>query len=321
MNPATNYLIKGRLAPRPMLGTNILLVPVYDVFNPGKTRLNVYSMLLCPLVAGEKYKLSFFINTSRRKYFCLDFYFCNKEPSSLGFNEKNISPTFSITADNVVADMKQEWKAVEYYFTATGNERFCMLGNLSQKISYEIDEKMNASGIVFYFIDEIKLTATDNKPLCNDYAYNIQKLYDQDYRHTDHALVDTDAVKPPKPVFINDTITVPALFFETGSAQLKPSFKKIMDSVANMLSQKNISKIDIIGHTDNKGKPEDNVLLSLTRAQAVKNYLVDKLPQYADNTFIAGKGQEQPVADNSTETGRTKNRRVEIILTILQEKK
>lgn len=306
----------------PMLGKNLLLVPMQNVFELNGTRAYVYTMLACPLIEGEKYKLSFFINTANRKLYNLDFYFSDKEPATRFFDTKNITPTCSITTNDIVAEMKQDWKAVEYYFTATGNEQFCMLGNMSQAMNYAIEDKMNSTGTVFYFVDEIKLTTVDNKPLCTEYASNIKKMYNQDSRHTDYALVDSEPVKPKiiLPLFITDTISIPAVFFEINSARLKPSFKKIRDSVATILSQKKISKIDVIGHTDNKGKPEDNMILSINRAEAVKRYLIDKLPQYADNTFVAGKGQEQPVADNSTEQGRTKNRRVEIILTITDQK-
>jgi len=321
IKPATNPLVSGKIGVRPMLGENLLLVPVQNVFELNGTRPYVYTMLACPLIKGERYKLSFFLNTARRKFYNLDFYFSDKEPATIFFDTKNISPTFSITANDIVADMKLDWKAVEYYFTATGNEQFCMLGNMSQTMNYAVEDKMNSTGTVFYFVDEIKLRTVDNTPLCPEYASNIKKMYDQDSRHTEYALVDSETIKPKiiLPVFITDTINIPAAFFETNSARLKPSFKKMMDSVAIVLEQKKVSKIDVVGHTDNKGKSEDNMILSLARAQAVKNYLIDKLPQYADNTFIAGKGQDQPVADNATEQGRTKNRRVEIILTIIEQ--
>ena len=320
INPTTNYLVNGHKAPRPMNGTNILLVPMLNVFNPNETRPYVYTMLACPLMEGEKYKLSFYINTLERKYFNLDLYFSDKEPATRYFNTKNISPTFSITADNVVAEMKQNWKFIEYYFTATGNEQFCMLGNMSQKINYGIDEKMNASGTIFYFLDEVNLVPVDNKPLCENYNSNIRKMYAQDYRHTDYVLIDSEIIKPRPPVFIQDTITIPAVFFETGSANLKPAFIKKMDSILYILEQKKIARLDIIGHTDNKGKSSDNIVLSLSRAEAVRKYLINKLPQYTDISFASGKGQDQPVADNLTEKGRAKNRRVEIILTCVYQK-
>ncbi len=321
IKPTTNPLVKGRVAPRPLLGNNFLLVPIHNVYEPNGTRPYVYSMIACPLSAGSKYKLSFYINSSKRKFYNLDFYFCDKEPATRYFETKNISPTFSITKNDVVAEMKQGWLAIEYYFIATGNEQFCMLGNMSQTMDYALEDKMNASGMIFYFLDEIKLTAVDNNPVCKEYEHLVKIMYDQNSRHSDYILLDVETNKAIMPVFITDTISIPSVFFTSNSAQVKLSFQKKMDSIANLLSQKKISKIDIIGHTDNRGNAEENKLLSLARAEAVKNYLINKLPQYSVYTFIAGKGQEQPVADNTTEWGRTKNRRVEIVLTILDQRK
>ena len=73
-------------------------------------------------------------------------------------------------------------------------------------------------------------------------------------------------------------------------------------------------KIKIIGHTDAQGNPDANKVLSKGRAQAVVDYLISKgIPA---NRFqeVDGKGQDEPIGNNSTSEGRAKNRRVEIAL-------
>lgn len=67
----------------------------------------------------------------------------------------------------------------------------------------------------------------------------------------------------------------------------------------------------IIGHTDSDGADAANEKLSLDRANAVKNYLVDGFGINSDNLTVMGKGESEPVADNSTADGKAKNRRVE----------
>ena len=69
-------------------------------------------------------------------------------------------------------------------------------------------------------------------------------------------------------------------------------------------------RVEVIGHTDAQGSRASNVALSLARAQAVKSYLVGR---GLDNERIAtsGMGPDQPVADNLTEQGRARNRRIE----------
>ena len=295
------------------------MVPVHNVFDSGASRSYVYTMLACPLIAGEVYKLSFYINTSKRKFYNIDFLFSENEPATKGFNT-TVKPTFSITENDIVAEMKQKWMAVEHLFTATGKERFCMLGNMSAAMMYNINDRMSASGNIYYFLDEIKILPVGNTPVCKEYEENIKMMYTQNYRHTEFTLVDTEAVKSKPSVFITDTISIPSVFFENNSAALKPSFKVKLDSLCNILVSKKIARIDIVGHTDNKGTPEKNISLSLARANAVKDYLTGKFSQYMEKVFVAGKGQDQPIYTNTTAEGRTKNRRVEIILTIFDEK-
>lgn len=102
--------------------------------------------------------------------------------------------------------------------------------------------------------------------------------------------------------------------FETGRAALRPEAKDIAEQIYNLLIQAENARVEIVGHTDNTGTREGNYSLSQARAEAVKGYLIQKgIP---GNRFqkIDGKGQDEPVADNSTIAGKAKNRRVVITL-------
>ncbi|WP_281636843.1 OmpA family protein [Flavobacterium marginilacus] len=100
--------------------------------------------------------------------------------------------------------------------------------------------------------------------------------------------------------------------FSSGSASVQSSSNKDLEKIYNLLVQAENSKLTVVGHTDNVGNSESNLALSKSRAQAVVDYLKQKgIPE---NRFqlIDGKGQNEPVADNSTESGKSKNRRVVI---------
>lgn len=103
------------------------------------------------------------------------------------------------------------------------------------------------------------------------------------------------------------------IFFATGSAKLLAKSNKSLNEVAAILQGDNNLKLDINGHTDNKGKADKNQLLSENRAKAVYDYLVKKGVD-ANRLISAGFGQDQPIADNKTAAGRAKNRRVELNL-------
>ena len=319
IKPTTN--VASLKVPRPLLGNHVLLLPVCNVFDTVWKGPFVYTMLACPLVEAEKYKLSFYINSLGKRFNNIDFYFCDAEPSIQNFSFNNITPTFSIDSSSIVADMKLGWKAIEYYFTATGDDRFCIVGNLAQKMSYSINEKMNASGDVLYFLDEIKLTALNSKPPCMDYTNNISELYSQNYRHTDFVLIDSMLTTQKKITLVTDTINLPSFFFETNSAILKIEVTKVIDSIVNSFSGENIIQINITGFTDNSGSEEKNMTLSLNRANAVKDVFLQRFPKYSGSIYAYGKGKEQPVASNTTVIGRSKNRRVEIVFTFQAEAK
>jgi outer membrane protein OmpA-like peptidoglycan-associated protein len=101
--------------------------------------------------------------------------------------------------------------------------------------------------------------------------------------------------------------------FETGSATIKPGSYKLLDEIFESAVVAEGLKLGVYGHTDNQGSDEVNIPLSQKRAESVKSYLLKKgLKQ--NQIEAKGYGAEKPIADNSTEAGRSKNRRVEIVL-------
>ena len=108
-------------------------------------------------------------------------------------------------------------------------------------------------------------------------------------------------------------IAAKSIYFVSGSSKLLAKSNKSLDEVAKILEADQNLRLDINGHTDNTGKAESNLLLSQKRAQSVYDYLIRK---GVDPSRIksAGFGQDQPIADNKTAAGRSKNRRVELKL-------
>lgn len=100
--------------------------------------------------------------------------------------------------------------------------------------------------------------------------------------------------------------------FDTGKATIKPDSKETLDQAAEMLKLAPQIKVEVGGHTDNVGTPESNQTLSQTRAQSVATALAER-GIAADRLTAKGYGQSAPVADNRTEEGRAKNRRVELV--------
>ena len=107
-------------------------------------------------------------------------------------------------------------------------------------------------------------------------------------------------------------VSVPSdLSFDSGRADLKPALRPVLDQFASGLD--GTVRVLIVGHTDSSGSDAVNNPLSEHRAQTVRDYLATRgVP--AGRLETAGRGEREPVADNTTDAGRSKNRRVEIFL-------
>lgn len=102
--------------------------------------------------------------------------------------------------------------------------------------------------------------------------------------------------------------------FDPGRATIRAEGKDVLEQLYNLLVQAEDSKLELVGHTDNTGTQDGNYALSVARAEAVKSYLIQKGIPSSRFQKIDGKGQDEPIADNSTVAGKAQNRRVVISL-------
>ena len=102
------------------------------------------------------------------------------------------------------------------------------------------------------------------------------------------------------------------ILFETGKATLKPESMAEIQKVADYMKKNPTARFEVQGHTDNQGSDKINDPLSQQRAEAVVKAL-EGMGCDPFNMRAVGKGSHEPVADNATEAGRAKNRRVEFI--------
>ena len=108
-------------------------------------------------------------------------------------------------------------------------------------------------------------------------------------------------------------VSTTGILFDTGSDQIKPQSLGIIRQISQVLIQEGAMKLNIIGHTDADGDAGANLQLSKDRAQAVKNALVQVYGIDGSRLTTEGKGEAEPVGDNSSTEGKAQNRRVEFI--------
>jgi len=104
------------------------------------------------------------------------------------------------------------------------------------------------------------------------------------------------------------------ILFKTGKYDLNAASKTELQNFANVLKNNADCSVDIQGYTDNVGSDAVNNPLSQNRAQSVANYLMQQGVSSSQLKKVTGFGASNFVADNSTETGRQQNRRVEVYL-------
>jgi len=102
------------------------------------------------------------------------------------------------------------------------------------------------------------------------------------------------------------------IHFATAKAEILPESNAVVSEIAAMLKKRPALRVGVEGHTDNTGTPEGNRTLSDARAKSVVAALT-AAGIAANRLTPAGFGQDKPIADNRTEDGRAKNRRVEIV--------
>lgn len=102
--------------------------------------------------------------------------------------------------------------------------------------------------------------------------------------------------------------------FRVGDSTLLPRAERSLDAVGQVLQQYPALRLEIAGHTDDTGREASNQALSEARAEAVREYLVDRFAITSDRLEARGYGESSPIASNDAPMGRELNRRVEFVV-------
>ncbi|MBK6436962.1 MAG: OmpA family protein [Rhodanobacteraceae bacterium] len=126
-------------------------------------------------------------------------------------------------------------------------------------------------------------------------------------------MVTVSATDMQKAIASTGRVALYGIYFDTGSSVIKAESKASLDEIAKLLQLEPSLKLHVVGHTDNQGGLEQNFALSKARAQAVSTALQQSYGIAAARLSANGVSALAPVASNTDEAGRAKNRRVELV--------
>jgi outer membrane protein OmpA-like peptidoglycan-associated protein len=153
-------------------------------------------------------------------------------------------------------------------------------------------------------------------PVGKDYAFNVNRrgylFFSENFPLSEKQPDSTYNIDIPlQPIEPNAAVVLKNIFFDINKYELKPESQVELDKLVQLMKDNPTLAIQISGHTDNVGKPADNLPLSTNRAKAVVTYLISKGIEEKRLSF-KGYGDTQPIADNKSENGRAQNRRTEV---------
>jgi len=146
-------------------------------------------------------------------------------------------------------------------------------------------------------------------------THSVRIWYFQAYPTMFGVIFESEVVPDMDLKFEIDTIAMHQDFlFDTGQFYIKKNSNVLLDSVSNILNKYDSASVKILGHTDNVGDENYNLELSQNRANAICDYLLEKVSHPGVKFSTRGMGESIPIGNNNTEEGRAANRRVELLI-------
>jgi len=250
-----------------------------------------------PLEAGQLYSVKVFVKLKGDCFFgvnALGVLLSDEIPNENDLINGEIKPTLKHNGGSLL-NYKTKWMQLSCNYKALGNETYITLGSFANADSMQKVRLKGSTLEAYYFFDNIQLFAIEDEDECPCTIGEGKKI----------------APPPPPPVLeTGKSFVIKNIFFENDEWDLLPASFTSLDSLYDLLKTGNFKKIEISGHTSSTGSKERNIFLSKNRAEAVKEYLVDK--GLEEGMFeCKGYGPAKPIADNSTVEGQAENRRVE----------
>ncbi len=304
----------------------------------------IQSYLLCPIETGKHYSISFDYRSKLPRAKSVGFFFSD----TLIFDKSNFKLE-NLDAQEVALknDHPNEWQTYTLDFVAKKNAEVLVIGNfnsddktdqftLSKKEQKKLDNSYEPKNRIWIELDNLKLISRSEILNC-DQMSKKKYIYSDKVRHSfefetpitpifsstvqrEIVYDEKQSVKPVEEVNATPITTLKlkvglnrleGMEFEFGTTDLTTSAHQKLDVIVQYLIKNEKTKLKIIGHTDDVGNEIDNHMLSESRANEIRKYLITN-GIAATRLSSKGMGESDPIASNRTPEGRQINRRVEV---------
>jgi OmpA-OmpF porin, OOP family len=270
---------------------------VYLTANPNY-REYLQTELTKPLEKGGQYYVEFYFKLSSNSKFSIDrIGFLLSDSAHWAKMDKlyPVKPTYELVMATPYNRSTGLWNKCSFTLEARGGERFLTIGNFSSnsktrsyKMTFSKAKEAMLNQAAYFYIDDVKVA-------------------------------DLSETQPEKPITIagypeiklNETYVLKNISFEFDSYQLVGTSFEELDKWHAFIKAHPNWKIQLTGHTDERGTDEYNLKLSLQRVQSVADYLIQK-GIVAGSITIRGEGKKRPLSLGKDEAAHALNRRVEI---------
>ncbi|NIX14434.1 MAG: DUF4892 domain-containing protein [Candidatus Dadabacteria bacterium] len=170
--------------------------------------------------------------------------------------------------------------------------------------------KLKGSGSEFYISLYVIKNTSGGGPTKN-FIYTQLDVIEVAAMQKGMVTIDADTMQ--KAILESGSVSIYGIYFDFDKANIKPESEKSLSEIAKLLTSNPPLNVFIVGHTDNKGSFDYNINLSQKRAEAVVTKLTDSYGIDGSRITPKGVGMLAPKTSNSTQDGRAKNRRVELV--------
>ncbi len=195
------------------------------------------------------------------------------------------------------------WIEVRGFYKADGGEKHITIGNFSPKIKKDmlnINIFRFGAREAYYFVDDIRLVKAQQFE---------EKVAVEIVGPTIAEQLDDSTLAVKENIQVGEKVSLQHIYFVSGRYYLLPESYVELNKLSQYLLRNPKIEIQINGHSDNTGLEFRSQKMSELRAREVFEYLISKGVQ--NKMYFKGYGSKQPIADNNTDDGRAKNRRVE----------